>query len=271
MAEPRSKLVTSSIALAEQDRIVVRGADLCEDLIGREGFAAYYVRLLGVEATPSLVALVDATLVAIAEHGLVASVQAARMTLAAAPDALQGAVAAGILGCGSVVLGAAEHAGHFLAEIVAAADENGSELADEARLAITRLRSERKALPGFGHPLHRREDPRALRLLEYAREIGVDGRHMAALEAVRTVLPEVMGRHLPLNVSGAIPAVLLDAGYPLKALKGIPIIARAASLVAHLLEEQEQPIGLALSDTAVASYHYEGPLPARPGTHGGES
>lgn len=269
MTERSSRNVTSSIALAERDRVVVRGADLCEEMIGREGFTSFFIRLLGVEPGPSLVALVDATLVAISEHGLVPSVQTARMTFAAAPDALQGAVAAGILGCGSVVLGAAEGAGRFLSEIIASCDRSAKDLSEEAHLAVARLKADRQALPGFGHPLHRPDDPRALRLLDYARSIGVDGRHMAALEAVRTVLPEALGRQLPLNVSGAIPAVLLDAGYPTRALKGIPIIARAGSLVAHLLEEQERPIGFALSDAAVASYHYDGSLPTRPTLSGG--
>lgn len=190
MTEPKVRPVTRAIGLAERDRVIVRGADLCDEVIGREGFTTFFIRLLGVEPTPTLIRLVDATPVAIAEHGPVPSVKAARMTLATAPDALQGAVAAGILGCGSVVLSAAESAGRFLAEIVTARDTNNSDLAEEARLAISRLRAERKTVPGFGHPLHRPEDPRALRLLAYAREIGVDGRHMAALEATRQVLPE---------------------------------------------------------------------------------
>jgi len=269
MTAPGSRVVVSSIAIAEPDRIVVRGADLCGEVIGHQGFVGYFVRLLGIRPNPALVGLVDATLVAIAEHGLVPSIQAARMTLSAAPDALQGAVAAGLLGCGSVVLGASEDAGRFLAEIVAAADRDGSTVGGEARAAIARLKAERRALPGFGHPLHRPEDPRALRLLALACELGVNGPHMAALEAVRAAVPEILGRHLPLNVSGAIPATLLDAGYPLRALKGIPMIARTASLVAHLLEEQERPIGFALSDAAVAGFRYDGELPAREQVAGG--
>lgn len=250
----------TAIATAEPDRIVVRGLDLCQDVIGKESFSAYFLRLLGIEPTEQLVALVDATLNAIAEHGLVPSVQAARMTLAAAPEALQGAVAAGLLGGGSVVLGASEVAGQFLAKIIDEADQPEEYDATALRL-LGALRAERKALPGFGHPVHRQGDPRADRLLAYAREIGVDGPHMAALEAVRKAVPEVYGRVLPMNVSAAIPAVLLDAGYPIGALKGIPLVARAAGLIAHLLEEQSHAIGFGLAEVADAAVTYTGGYP----------
>lgn len=250
----------SAIATAELDRIVVRGRDLCQDVIGKESFSAYFLRLLGITPTEKLVCLVDATLNAIAEHGLVPSVQAARMTLAAAPEALQGAVAAGLLGGGSVVLGASEVAGQFLARIIDAADQPDDY--DAAALQLVQdLRKNRQALPGFGHPIHRQGDPRAARLLEYAREVGVDGPHMAALESVKKAVPEVYGRVLPMNVSAAIPAVLLDAGYPIGALKGIPLIARAAGLIAHLLEEQGQPIGFGLADVADKAVTYVGGYP----------
>ena len=165
-------------------------------------------------------------LTAIAEHGLVPSVVAARMTYAAAPEAFQGAVAAGLLGCGSVVLGSAEAAGRFLAR--ARRERRGSR-----RRAIARLRAEKKAIPGFGHPLHAGGDPRANLLLELADEKGVAGQHIAMLRAVEAALPEALGRRLPINVNGAIPAMMLDIGFPLAALKGISLLARTASLIAH--------------------------------------
>lgn len=248
----------TSIALPQTDRVTVRGKDLCDEIIGHETFAAYFARLLGLDPSPNLVAMVDATLVAISEHGFVPSIQAARMTYAAAPDALQGAVASGLLGCGSVVLGASETAGILLAEIIAEAERTEQTLDVVARSALTELHAKRQALPGFGHPLHKPEDPRAIRLLEFAESIGVNGKHMAALQAVRNAVPEVYGRHLPLNISAAIPATLLDAGFPLGALKGIPLIARTASLVAHLLEEQARPVGFALSDAGAKAVTYDG-------------
>ncbi len=204
--------------------------------------------------------VLDATLVAIAEHGLVPSVQASRMTYAAAPEALQGAVAAGLLGCGSVILGAAQDAGKLLADTVARAKE--TDLAAAATAAVTELRKTQKAVPGYGHPLHKGEDPRATRLFAVATEAGLPDAHRRAAKQIEALMPALTGKPLVMNVSAAIPAVLLDAGFPLGALKGVPLLARTASLVAHLLEEQVKPIGFVLSHAAAQAIDYDGPLPA---------
>jgi citrate synthase len=198
--------------------------------------------------------------VAIAEHGLVPSVQASRMTLAASPEALQGAVAAGILGCGSVILGASEAAGRFLNEIAAEIDA-GSAMTAAIDKVVGAYRSARHAIPGYGHPLHKGGDPRAQRLFQVAAESGCTGRHVQIAQAVEPQLPRLVGRPLAINVSGAIPAVLLDAGYPLQALKGVPMLARTASLIAHLLEEQQRPIGFVLSHAAAQAIEYDGEVP----------
>ena len=249
----------SSIAAAFPDRVVVRGFDLCDELIGHTGFSDYIlILLLGRRPEPRLVKMVDATLVAIAEHGLVPSVQAARMTLAAAPDALQGAVAAGLLGCGEVILGAAATAGTFLAKL-AGETEAGTELGTAVDRRLATMKRDRLAIPGFGHPLHKPEDPRAWRLLDYSREIGVAGHHVEILQAIHAQLAASYGRKLPLNVSGAIAATLLDAGFPLAALKGVPLVARTAGLIGHLLEERCRPIGFRLAEAAAAAISYDGP------------
>lgn len=252
---------SSAICASNPETIIVRGKDLCGELIGRIGFSEYvWLLITGVLPRPAQRAVLDATLVAIAEHGFVPSVQASRMTLAAAPEALQGAVAAGILGCGSVVLGSSELAGRFLAEVCARAGEGALEPA--VREVVAQYRTRRQAIPGFGHPLHRGHDPRALRLLEVAAENDTVGRHIEAARAVERLLPELTGKPLAMNVSGAIPAVLLDAGYPLLALKGVPILARTASLIAHLLEEQQRPVGFVLSHAGASAIDYDGDAPA---------
>jgi citrate synthase len=191
----------------------------------------------------------------------VPSVQASRMTLAAAPEALQGAVAAGILGCGSVVLGSSEAAGQFLAEIAALAAKGGTVEAAVGKV-VGEYRAQKRPIPGYGHPLHTAADPRAQRLFEVAAEAGVAGQHVEIARTVERVLPQLLGRTLKINVSGAIPAVLLDAGYPLRAIKGVPILARTASLIAHLLEEQQRPIGFVLSHAAAQAISYDGSAPA---------
>jgi citrate synthase len=239
----------TSICTSDATSITVRGHDLCSEVIGHVDFTSYFWLLVtGTLPSPPQKALADAVLCAIAEHGLVPSVVATRMTYAAAPEAFHGAVAAGLLGCGSVVLGSAEVAGKFYAQVVADADGGDSDAI--AIESLRALRAEKKAIPGFGHPQHSGGDPRAHRLLALAKEHGMEGKHIAMLRTIERVLPEAIGRALPINVNGAIPAVMLDAGFPLAALKGISLLARTASLIAHLQEETERPIGFIMSGAA---------------------
>ena len=252
---------STAISTANAEAIIVRGRDLCSELIGRIGFTDHMWLLITGEL-PSVAQrrVLDATLIAIAEHGLVPSVQASRMTLAAAPDALQGAVAAGILGCGSVILGASETAGRLFNDVEA--QMNAGRSLDDAALAVVRTWRERKqAIAGYGHPLHKRRDPRVDALFAVAREQGADLRYVAIAEAVERAIPQVLGRELKLNVSAAIPAVLLGIGFPAQALRGVPILARSASLIAHLQEEIETPIGFALSHQATRDVEYSGEIP----------
>jgi citrate synthase len=254
---------SSAISASNEETIVVRGHDLAGELIGRLSFTEHFWLLVtGAMATPAQRAVLDATLVAIAEHGLVPSVQASRMTFAAAPEALQGAVAAGILGCGSVVLGSSEAAGHFFAAIAKRMD-GGADVTLAAQETIEEYRGQKKGqIPGYGHPLHKQADPRVQRLFAVATEAGSAGRYLQIARGVETLLPSVVGKQLALNVSGAIPAVLLDAGFPLGALKGIPILARTAGLIAHLLEEQQHPIGFVLSHAGAQAIDYDGEMPS---------
>jgi citrate synthase len=242
----------SALSTSTPEAITVRGKDLCGELIGKTDFTSYFWFLVTGEAPSDTQRFfADAVLTAIAEHGLVPSVVAARITYAAAPEAFQGAVAAGLLGCGSVVLGSAEAAGRFLTDLI----ESGEAPAE----AVARLRAEKKAIPGFGHPLHSGGDPRANLLLKLADERGAAGRHVEMLRSIESALPAALGRALPINVNGAIPAVMLDVGFPLAALKGISLLARTASLIAHLNEESERPIGFILSGEAAAAIDYDGP------------
>jgi citrate synthase len=251
----------TAISTSDEHSITVRGEDLCQDLIGRISFTEYFSLLVtGQRPSPADTKVLEATLVAIAEHGMVPSVQASRMTYAAAPDALQGAVAAGILGCGSVILGASETAGRLFAE-VHQADLRAGNLDAAAREVVERWRSAGQAIPGYGHSLHKERDPRVGRLFEVAREAGSSMRYVEIAEAVEQVIPDIVGKALKLNVSAAIPAVLLGTGFPLRALRGVPILARCAGLIAHLTEEAEQPSGFALSYQATRDLVYEGPAP----------
>lgn len=247
----------TAIATSDAHSITVRGQDLVGDLIGKIDFTDYFWLLVcGVRPDDRQKAMMNACLVAIAEHGLVPSVQAARMTLAAAPEAWQGAMAAGLLGMGSVVAGSSEVAGRFLAEVVAAGGDR-----DAAVTALERLKAAKKKVPGLGHPQHSAGDPRADKLLALADEWGISGPHVAALRLLGVHAPAIMARPLPINVSGAIPAVILDAGWPLEALKAVPLLARAGGLAAHLYEESQRPIGFILSNHADQAIRYDGEKP----------
>jgi citrate synthase len=227
------------IAQAYADRVEVRGRDLTGDLMGRLTFTEYFHLLAtGREPTEDERYFFDLLLVAIAEHGLMPTNVAARMTLAADPGSLQGAVAAGILGAGPVVLGTAEECARLL-------EKARADGADPAEVVKGMRR-----VPGFGHPVHKPRDPRAERILELADERGISGEYVALARRFH----DAVG--LTMNVSMPIAAVLLDLGYPASFAKAIPILARTASLLAHLAEEQEQPIGFDLARAAEEAAEY---------------
>jgi citrate synthase len=237
------------ISRASPDRIEVQGRDLAGDLMGRLSFTEYFHLLLtGREPSDDERFFLDLLLVSIAEHGLMPSNIAARMTLAADPGSLQGAVAAGILGAGPVILGAAEECALLLTAMHAKGNDP-MQVASDIHAAGGKV-------PGFGHPLHRPIDPRAERILELADARGVSGPNVALARALREAVTETWGKPLTLNVSLPIAAVMLDLGYSPAIVKAVPILARTASLLAHLAEEQEQPLGFLLAAKAEEAVEY---------------
>ena len=236
----------SHISQAYPDRIEVRGRDLTAELMGSMSFTEYFHLLLtGREPTDDQRFFLDLLLVAIAEHGMMPTNVAARMTLSADPGALQGAVAAGILGCGPVLLGTSEECARLLEQ-------------EDPVAEVHRLRAAGGKVPGFGHPVHRPLDPRAERILELADERGVSGRHVALAREVRDAVAEAWDRPLTMNVSMPIAAVMLDLGFPANVVKAVPILARTASLLAHLAEERESPIGFRMAAAAEHAVEYQG-------------
>jgi citrate synthase len=238
------------ISQAYPDRVEVRGRDLTGDLMGRLSFTEYFHLLLtGDEPTDDQRYFLDLLLVAIAEHGMMPTNVAARMTLAADPESLQGAVAAGILGCGPVVLGTAEECAKLLEETRA----SGVDPLERARA----IRAAGGKLPGFGHPVHKPLDPRAERILAVADQRGVAGPHVALARGFRDAVAEAWGKPLTMNVSMPIAAVMLDLGFPSTVVKAVPILARTGSLLAHLAEEQGTPLGFLMAGAAEEAIRYE--------------
>jgi citrate synthase len=245
----------SRISQAYPDRVEVRGRDLATELMGEVTFTEYFHLLLtGEEATEEERYFLDVLLVAIAEHGMMPTNVAARMTLAADPESLQGAVAAGILGAGPVVLGTSQEC----ARLLAAAQERGGDSGADAAEMVREISESGAKVPGFGHPVHRPVDPRAERILELADARGVSGPHVALARAFGDAIAE-RGKPLTMNVAMPIAAVMLDLGFSPDVVKAVPILARTAGLLAHLAEEQERPLGFYLAGKAEEAVEYEPP------------
>ena len=247
----------TAISQAYPDRVEVRGRDLTGDLMGRLSFTEYFHLLLtGTEPTEEQRYFLDVLLVAIAEHGMMPTNVAARMTLAADPGSLQGAVAAGILGAGPVILGTSEACARVLEEARAKVEAGATPADAAAELARATHESGAK-MPGFGHPLHRPLDPRAERILVLVDERGVGGAHVAMARQLREAVAEAWGRPLTMNVAMPIAAVMLDLGFPAATVKAVPILARTAGLLAHLAEEQQRPLGFLMAGSAEGAVEYK--------------
>ena len=236
----------TSLGVSTPETISLFGEDLTRDLIGKVSFGHLAYRLITLaEPTPGQARVFEAVLVALADHGFTPTAIAARLTYLSAPESIQGALAAGLLGGGSRFLGVSEDTGAFLAEALATATPapTSTEEYDElARRAIAARRTTGATIPGIGHHLHKQGDPRTPVLIAVAREEGQYGPHLALFEAVGRVAPEVLGRSLPLNGAGACGAILADLGLPLPMLRGVVLLARCAGLLGHIAEEIRRPV-----------------------------
>jgi len=236
---------TTRLCRHSNDAIHLRGQNLVDDLIGEVSFTeALFRHILARTPRPGETRIVDAVLVTLMEHGMTPSAIAARMVHMSTPETLQAGVAAGLLAVGSRFVGTMEGAAGLLDEIVA--DPAGVEAA--ARRLANDYRRERRPLPGFGHHLHRPDDPRAPKLIAVAEAEGVPGRHIAALRALGQAVDAASGKHVTINATGAIAAVLREIEVPTRLMRGFAVISRAAGLVAHIGEEQERPAARAIWD-----------------------
>ena len=235
----------TSIGVSEADSITVLGHDLAGELMGQVGFGelAFWL-VMRRRPTPGEARMFETVLVALADHGFTPTAIAARLTYLSAPESIQGALAAGLLGGGSRFLGVTEDSGRFLADVLAGVvfpdTEDGWD--DLARRALVERKAAGRLVPGLGHPVHKSGDPRTPVIIRIAREEGVYGPHLALFEAVGRVAPEVLGRSLPLNGAGVCGAALADLGLPIELLRGFALLARAAGILGHLAEEMRRPI-----------------------------
>ncbi|WP_382309293.1 citryl-CoA lyase [Herbiconiux sp. UC225_62] len=238
----------TGIGTSTTDSISLLGHDLASELLGQISFGelAYWLATKR-RPTPGQLRVFEAVLVSLADHGFTPTAIAARLTYYSAPESLQGAIAAGLLGGGSRFLGVTEDTGQFLHGVVLTLGDTDAwtpeQWDDAARAAITAARAEGDKIPGLGHPVHKNGDPRTPVIIGIAEEAGVKGAHLELFEAIGRVHPEILGRTLPLNGAGVAGAALADAGLPVDLLRGFALLARTAGLIGHLAEEHENPIG----------------------------
>ena len=261
MTEPLR--LPTSLGTSDADQIRLLGQDLTADLMGQVGFGELAFWLVALRRpTPSEVRVFEAVLVALADHGFTPTAIAARLTYLSAPDSLQGALAAGLLGGGSRFLGVTEDCGQYLAAVLAEAGEVPTDDAGFDALAldaVKKARAAKKFVPGIGHPVHKVRDPRTPRLIQIATEEGVRGPHLQLFEAIGRVHDQVLGRRLPLNGAGICGAALADLGLPIELLRGFALLARAAGLLGQLAEERRRPIGMDIYRTVDGNATYVDP------------
>ncbi len=249
----------TSLSQAYPDRVEVRGRDLAGDLMGQVTFTEYFHLLLtGQEPTAEQRFFLDLVLVALAEHGLMPTNVAARMTLAAAPDALQGAVAAGILGAGTVVLGTSVACAELL-EGMQEEVATGREPAAVASATAARSTQRAARCPGSAIRCTSRSTPGPRGSSSSQTSAASAARTSRSALALRQAVADTWGKPLTLNVSMAIAAVMLDLGFPSASVRAVPILARTASLLAHLAEEEENPLGFLLASKAEEAIEYRPP------------
>ncbi|MCB9676658.1 MAG: citryl-CoA lyase [Alphaproteobacteria bacterium] len=248
MSRPTTRLCTSTA-----DDVFVRGKSLTRELIGELTFTeAMFFQILGRVPGPAETQMLDACLVTLMEHGLTPTAITARMTYTSAPESMQGAVAAGLASVGSLYVGTMEGCAHLLRRIVRAESPQA-----EAAAIVAEHREAGARVPGFGHPVHRPDDPRSIKLFELARSLGIAGSHVEAIELLSATIDRESGKHVTINATGAIAAVLSDCDVPAEILRGFALISRCAGLVGHIREEQVEPAMHAMWHGAESAVRHE--------------
>ena len=249
-------MAETKLSTHTNEALFLRDKNLVEDVMGKMSFTdAMFYHIMGVAPSAGQRAILDAVLVTLMEHGFTPSAIAARMTYLSAPEAMQSAVAAGLLSVASQFIGTMENAAKVLEDI--ANDPNGQDTACQ-RIVQQHLDSGNH-MPGFGHHLHRPDDPRTPKLFEIAMAHDeIDKRPIAMMQKLGQHVDQIYGKHLTINATGATAAVFMGAAIPIRIMRGFAVISRAAGLVAHVMEEQQNPAGRHIWDLVDNNIPYTG-------------
>ncbi|TNB47780.1 citryl-CoA lyase [Martelella lutilitoris] len=233
---------TTGLCRYTDDQVFYRDKNLVEDLLdGSHGFVEVMIaHILNRDLTEHEIRVFNTILITMMEHGLTPSSIAARSVYMSAPENLQGAIAAGLLAVGSQFVGTIENNARLLARLVPL---EGADREREAEAIVAEHRSRRTHIPGYGHHLHRPDDPRSIRLLELGEESQGPRHYLNSLKLLGEVIDRSFGRHMTINATGACAALMGDMDVPPEVMRGIAVIARSAGLVAHISEELERPSG----------------------------
>jgi citrate synthase len=239
----QNKPLRSDMGWSSRDRITVRGFDLTKDLIGKIDLGAMaWLEITGRLPDAREAEVFNALLVTLVEHGMTPQAISTRLIATCAPEAMQAAVAAGLLGVGSVFAGGSEEIARVL-QTALAEKPREADLTAIAAAIVTDYAARKVPIPGLGHPLHKPIDPRTPVLFAIAEKNGFRGRYVALLEAICATVEQRLNRSLPINATGAIGAILSELGFPWRICRSVAIIGRAVGLVGHIAEELRNPLG----------------------------
>jgi citrate synthase len=259
----------TALGASSRHEITLLGQSLADDVMGTVGFGELAFWLATQRRpTPGETRVFEAVLAALADHGFTPTAIVTRLTYLSAPDSVQGALAAGLLGGGSRFLGVTEDCGRFLHDVLTSVDELPTDDAGWDAVALETVaatRAEKKFVPGLGHHVHKDGDPRTPRLFAIAAEEGLYGPHLSLFAAIGRVHPQVLGRTLPLNGAGVCGAALADLGLPLELLRGFALLARTAGLIGQLAEELRHPVANEIFLSVDLDNRSVPPDPYRPG------
>ena len=246
----------TSVTEVKPNSISVRGYPV-DELMGKITFSqAIYLVLKGEIPSVEVGKLIDAIFVSSVDHGASPPSALTARTVMSTGAELNSAVAAGVLAISRYHGGAIEEGMRLFLEIARRMDAKGLDKEDASREVLLEMKERKQRASGFGHRLHT-QDPRTVKLFNLAEELGLAGRHIRIALAVEKILVEQMGRPLPINVDGAIAAVLCDLDIPPEIGNAFFIIARVPGLVAHVHEEKNRM--KTMRKIHPEDYEYDGP------------